>query len=141
MQPTSAAFLRLLSFVFALIAVEFCASLSRWLVCNVHFDKFCPSTNLGVGRNVSVWVLNMVLFQNFFKVQCFRRVPCRLRVLARGVSIVREVLQPFLSVAEPPLSRPSLTGAEWNSGSCFSCDPISLLVLSPFEARYINSAA
>ena len=71
MQPTSAAFLRLLSFVFALIAVEFCASLSRWLVCNVHFDKFCPSTDLGVGRNVSVWVLNMVLFQNFFKVQCF----------------------------------------------------------------------
>ena len=68
MQPASAAFFRLLSFVLVSIVVKFGASLSRWLGCDVCFDKFCPSTNFGVRRNVPVWVLNMMLFQYIFEV-------------------------------------------------------------------------
>ena len=61
-QPASSALFRLLFFMLIFVTIKLSASLFLWLfVCDVCFDEFCPSADMGVGMDESVGVLNLVL--------------------------------------------------------------------------------
>ena len=70
-EPASAAFFWLL-FFFWFFLVEGCASCSDWFLGgDACFDEFVPSADLGAWRYVSVWVKDLVLFEDFFEVHGF----------------------------------------------------------------------
>jgi len=68
MQPASAALLKLLPF-FLLATIKLNAPfLPQPLVCNACSDEFGPPASLRTGRDKSVGVSDLVLFQDFLEI-------------------------------------------------------------------------